>query len=141
MYHKAVRRNVCLSPMLKCVPLPRWKWLNITNFASIATQLASHSHGTVTCSVINVMAPPLQSPSYIPANHSPLWQVSVQASTTTSDEPVKLEPWSHITHIPDRRKVQNVNAQVLMFFSQAVHHTYDERRGNIDISSKKGWKS
>ncbi|KIV81280.1 hypothetical protein PV11_03477 [Exophiala sideris] len=29
----------------------------------------------------------------------------------THDEPVKLEPWDHITYIPDRRKVQNLNAQ------------------------------
>lgn len=63
--------------------------------------------------------PPLPPSSYVPLYHSPLRQVSTDTSTTTHDEPVKLEPWDHITHIPDRRKVQNLNAQVIMLFRNA----------------------
>jgi len=63
--------------------------------------------------------PPLPPSSYVPLHESPLRQVSTDTSTTTHDEPVKLEPWDHITYIPDRRKVQNLNAQVTMLFRNA----------------------
>jgi hypothetical protein len=55
----------------------------------------------------------LQMPSYATVSRGPSQDVSVHARGDDKGEPVKLESWSHIRHLGDRRRVQNMNAQVL----------------------------
>jgi hypothetical protein len=80
---------------------------------------ASNIDGAFYCDFIVIFSLPMaqsgqQAPVRFRARHRGSARVLHPVETTaTITEPVKFQDWSHITNIPARRKVQNLNAQVL----------------------------